>query len=117
MNTLRPAIAGALLWVTAVAGAQSASARPGLSVTPAQPAPGGIVRLTLRAAGGDSVSAVQGTMAGEPLHFVRATGGEWHALGGIPVDAARRVTARVEFKHDGIAESLQLEVPVPPIPQ
>ena len=34
-------------------------------------------------------------MAGEPLHFVAAPRGAWHAIGGIPVDAPDSVVARV----------------------
>ena len=54
-------------------GAQSAR----LSVLPAHPAPGALVRVVLAAppARGDSVVAVSGTLAREPLHFTLAGNG------------------------------------------
>ena len=59
-----------------------------LSAVPQSPEPGAIVRLTLTApTGADPVVSVHGTLAGEPLHFMRASGRAWHAIGGVPVEA------------------------------
>lgn len=89
-----------------------------LSVDPVEPAPGAIARLTLDVDAGAAVSDVSGTMAGEPLHFERAGRGEWHAIGGIPVDAMRSVTARVELRRErGNVERIEVRIPVPPIPK
>lgn len=103
--------------VPAVAQAEVAP-HPRLSVYPAQPAPGAIARLTLRVAASDAVSGVEGTMAGEALHFVRASRGEWHAIGGVPVDAVRSVTARAVLRRArGASEIVAIRIPVPPIPK
>jgi len=92
--------------------------RPVLSVSPMQPAPGAVARLTLRVPTGQSVTKVEGTMAGEPLHFVRAAGGAWHAIGGVPVDATRSLTARAEVQlANGATESVQLAIALPPPPK
>lgn len=92
--------------------------KPTLAVAPAQPAPGAVARLTLRTSAADSITSVRGTMAGEPLHFVRAEGGAWHAIGGIPVDASRSVTARADVhRADGSSETVQLTIAVPPPPR
>src|SRR5256885_10258061 len=59
-----------------------------LSAVPQSPEPGAIVRLTLTTpTGADPVVSVHGTLAGEPLHFMRASGRAWHAIGGVAVEA------------------------------
>lgn len=83
-----------------------------LTAVPASPEPGAIVRLTLSApSAADPIVAVRGTIAGEPLHFIRAGAGVWHALGGVPVEtedslfgiatveraSGKREVARVRF--------------------
>jgi murein DD-endopeptidase MepM/ murein hydrolase activator NlpD len=108
------------LWAQTAGPAKDAAplTQPALSVTPAQPAPGGIARLTLRVPVGDSIASVRGTMAGEPLHFVRIAEGAWHAIGGVPVDAARSVVVRAEVQRgDGTTESVRLAIAVPPPPK
>ena len=68
---------------------------PPLSVAPMRPKPGAIVRLTLgRFSTTDSITAVRGELAGEPLHFILSSNGTWHAIAGIPVDATGSLTAR-----------------------
>src|SRR5258705_13825850 len=48
-----------------------------LAIAPEQPLPGAIIRVTLRDAhvADDSIVAVRGMLAGEPLHFLVAGGG------------------------------------------
>lgn len=76
------------------------------------------MRITLRTAAGDAVDAVSGSMAGEPLHFLRASDTTWHAVGVVPVDAVRSVSARVQVRRrDGSTAPLQVAVAVPPIPK
>jgi len=87
---------------------------PRLTATPARPEPGALVRLTLTA---DSVTSVTGTMAGEPLHFMRAGARVWHALGPVPVDASRRLIAHASLvRASGAMETLTVAVAVPPPP-
>jgi murein DD-endopeptidase MepM/ murein hydrolase activator NlpD len=90
---------------------------PRLSATPTRPEPGAIVRLTLRAPPNDTIAAIHGSMAGEPLHFIRAQAGVWHAIGGVPVDAARNVVARAIVEHSsGATDTLRVVVTIPPVP-
>ena len=106
-------IALLLAGVTSQAVAQDAR----LAVEPAEPAPGGIVRVTLRVGGADdSIVAIRGTLAGEPLRFI---GGDstFRAIGGVPVDATDSVMTRVYVqRRSGTTDTLLLAVSVPPPP-
>jgi murein DD-endopeptidase MepM/ murein hydrolase activator NlpD len=101
-----------LMAVTSAVSAQT----PRLSAIPSRPEPGAIVRLSLRASG-SSVSSVQGTLAGEPLHFVRTDSG-WHAIGGIPTDAQGNISARA-FVHlaSGQVDTVRATMVLPLIPK
>ena len=101
-----------LMAVTSAAGAQA----PRLLATPSRPAPGAIVRLSLRA-NGSGVSSVKGTLAGEPLHFIRTDSG-WHAIGGIPTDAQGNISARA-FVHlsSGQVDTVRATMVLPLIPK
>ena len=79
-----------------VGAAELSAQQAHLAVTPTRPAPGALVRLTLTAGAlkSDSIVAVTGTMAGEPLHLVRAHGA-WRAIGAVPIDSGGEVVARV----------------------
>ncbi|MEK7402201.1 MAG: M23 family metallopeptidase [Gemmatimonadota bacterium] len=87
-----------------------------LSVAPQKAEPGAIVRLTLGGlARRDSVRAIRGEMVGEPLHFVRADSGRWRAIGPVPVDAAKSVSARVVVTlASGRVDTARARVEVPP---
>lgn len=101
-----------------MAAAASAQPRPRFVATPSKPQPGAIVRLSLtRADSVGAVTSVEGTLAGEPLHFVRA-GSEWHAIGGVPTDAQGKVNARayVTFA-SGRVDSLRATMVLPVIPK
>jgi len=95
-------------------GAQSAR----ITIVPARPAPGALVRVILAAgpARGDSVVAVSGTMAGEPLHFGLAGAGRYRAVGGIPVDAASTTAEAVVTHASGRADTVRAEIALPPLP-
>jgi murein DD-endopeptidase MepM/ murein hydrolase activator NlpD len=95
-------------------GAQSAR----ISVFPARPAPGALVRVTVATgpAGADSVVAVSGTMAGEPLHFARSASGSYRATGGMPVDAASTTAEAVITHTSGRADTVRAEIALPPLP-
>lgn len=90
---------------------------PRLSVAPATPAPGTIVRLMLAdSAPEDPIVAARGTLAGEPLRFLAGDDG-LGAIGGIPVDATDSVLARVIVKRrSGAFDTLVVAVGVPPRP-
>lgn len=104
---------GALL---ALSGATLGAQQPRLAITPARPLPGTLVTLTLSNLGArDSVVAVTGTMAGEPLHF--AWNGGRSAIGAVPVDSVHAIEAMVVVRRaSGRAESLHVSVKPPPLP-
>jgi murein DD-endopeptidase MepM/ murein hydrolase activator NlpD len=110
-----------LLFAAALGGAllvAPAAAQPHLSVSPAHPLPGGVVTLTLRDAGdgSDSIVAIRGTMAGEPLHF-EAVRREHRAIGAVPVDSVASVTAHaLVTRASGRVDTLSVAVEVPPLP-
>ena len=112
---LRYAALGAfLVFSTARLGAQGAL----LSISPARPLPGALVTLTLQNLGHDrdSVVAIAGTMAGEPLHFVASRSGR-RALGAVPVDSVTTVEAIVVVtRASGKRDTLRASVTPPPLP-
>lgn len=92
--------------------AQSAS----LAFSPAAPAPGAVVRITLRdnGASSDSIARISGTMSGEPLHFTRAGPATWRAIGPITVDAKGDVEASVVIERlSGALDSARASVSIP----
>jgi len=96
-------------------GAQTAR----ISVAPTHPDPGAIVRLTLSAPTlhADSVVSLRGAMAGEPLHFIAATPGKWHAIGAVPVDATGSLVASVIVQRvSGKTETVRARLVLPKLP-
>ena len=90
-----------------------------LTAAPARPEPGAIVRLTLSApvSRADSVVSVRGTLAREPLHFIRLTPGTWHAIGGVPVDTeGTLVASAVIERSSGRTESAKVRFLLPKVP-
>ena len=92
---------------------------PRLTVVPARPAPGAIVRLALSpgARTGDTVRAVAGTMSGEPLHFSRAGTTVFRAIGAVPVDSGTTTTAQAVITWtSGRADTVETVIVLPPFP-
>ena len=91
-----------------------------LSIAPVRPEPGAIVRLTLAAPVGssaDGIVSIHGSMAGEPLHFLPAAPGTWHAIGAVPVEATGTLLADAEVRHaSGKIESVRTRVFLPKLP-
>lgn len=105
--------------LVALAATHAAAQTSTLSVAPAEPAPGSLIRLTLTApvTGDDSIVAIRGTMAGEPLRFLPGDSSRFGATGPIPVDATDSVTARVFVeRRSGAADTLVVAVTLPPKP-
>ena len=89
-----------------------------LAIAPVRPQPGALVILTISNVGNarDSIVAIRGTMAGEPLHFV-ASRATYRAIGAVPVDSAGAITARVIIaRASGRADTLSASVVTPPLP-
>src|SRR5207249_1794617 len=89
----------AFLGVTS-ASAQSVAGPPSLTWRPRAPLEGSAVVLQLSAGADDSVAAVHGELAGEPLHFERTPHG-WRALAAVPFDRADSVAARATIDRAG----------------
>src|SRR3954471_6572873 len=90
--------------------------QPHLSIEPAHPATGTLVRVVLDhgATNGDTAVAVIGTMAGEPLHFRPASNGRLQALGAVPLDVSDSLVAAVEIvRRSGVTDSARLSLPYP----
>jgi murein DD-endopeptidase MepM/ murein hydrolase activator NlpD len=106
-------ILAATLSVASVLPAQA----PRATITPSRPQPGALVTIVVSdTARADSITTIEGTMAGEPLHFVPAGPRKWRALGPVPVDAAGRVTAQVVVgRVASAADTLSAWVTVPPM--
>lgn len=108
-----------LIALTVLCSSTLAAQQPTLTIVPAQPAPGAIVRLTLH--GVDSASRISGTMSGELLHFTRSTSGTWRAIGPVSVDAIDEVPATVIVERatgviDTVVATVTLLKPKPPRP-
>jgi murein DD-endopeptidase MepM/ murein hydrolase activator NlpD len=87
-----------------------------LTVTPRQPEIGSLVRLSFRRSkdAEDSVVAITGWMAGEPLHFRPGGPGSERAFGLVPLEASDSVVARVYVQYaSGSLDTLRSSVAVP----
>jgi murein DD-endopeptidase MepM/ murein hydrolase activator NlpD len=83
------------------------------------PEPGAIVRLTLAAppSPADAIVSISGSMAGEPLHFIRSSAGTWHAIGAVPVDATGSLFADAEVRRvSGNTETVRARLNLPAVP-
>jgi len=89
-----------------------------LTATPASPEPGAIVRLTLATGSNvDPVVSVRGALAGEPLHFRKTRSGQWHAIGGVPVDTEGTMQANAVIqRQSGASEIARVRFVLPKIP-
>jgi murein DD-endopeptidase MepM/ murein hydrolase activator NlpD len=90
-----------------------------LSIAPASPDPGAVVRLTLStsASPADSIVSIRGALAGEPLHFIASPAGAWHALGAVPVDAEGSLVASVYLtRASGKVETVRARLALPKLP-
>lgn len=73
---------------------------------------GSMFEVTASAAG-ETITAVEGTFAGEPLHFQTGSDGALAALAAAPVDAEGALSMDVEIRYaSGRTEALSLDVPV-----
>jgi len=82
------------------ASAQSVAAPPRLVSRPRVPLEGSVLLLDLHPRAGDSVTAVRGELAGEPLHF-EPVGDGFRALAAVPLGPADSVAARATIERVG----------------
>jgi len=95
---------------------RGAAQQPRLAIEPRQPSGGTLVRLTIDrlARHDDSVVAVTGTMAGEPLHFRPAANGKLQALGAVPIDVSDSLAVRVHVAwHSEVVDTFTLLLTYP----
>ena len=104
----------AVFFASALAATVARAQGPQLSISPAQPGPGSIVRLSLSGVNGSDGLVIDGAMAGEPLHFRRNASGTWHSLGGIPVDATGEIVARAFVEREpGVIDTVLASITIP----
>jgi murein DD-endopeptidase MepM/ murein hydrolase activator NlpD len=90
--------------------------QPRLSLEPARPSTGALVRVTLDRVerAGDTIEAIRGTMGGEPLHFLPAASGKLQALGAVPLDVSDSLVAIVEVvRQSGAVDTAHLALKYP----
>ncbi len=102
----------ALSLVPAVLTAQGTAAPPQVVWSPRLPLQGSLVRVLVRPPAGDSVRAVSGELAGEPLHFERFADG-FEALGAVPFGTDDSATARLVMERaDSTSDTVAAALPV-----
>jgi murein DD-endopeptidase MepM/ murein hydrolase activator NlpD len=97
---------------------------PRMTLSAKQPSGGTLVKVTIDRASSaiDTVVAITGAMAGEPLHFLNAGSGKFQALGAVPVDVSDSIVASaIVARQSGRADTLRLLLKyahhAPPQPQ
>ena len=92
--------------------AHGAAALPPLAWRPRVPIEGSVLLLGLSSRAGDSVVAVRGELAGEPLHFERVND-EFRAIAAVPLGVRDSVTVHVTRERTGGAsDTVAVSVPV-----
>jgi murein DD-endopeptidase MepM/ murein hydrolase activator NlpD len=92
--------------------AQGVAGTPQVAWRPRLPLQGSVVLLAVRLPIADSVIAVRGELAGEPLHFELGADG-FRAVGAVPWDASDSVTTRVVVERaGGLADTVTASLPV-----
>src|SRR5439155_17637899 len=99
----RDLVALTLCLVPAVATAQATAVAPCVAWWPRRPLQGSLVRLVVHPPAGDSVTAVLGDLAGEPLHFEQLEDG-FQALGAVPFSALDSTAVHVVVERAGVAD-------------
>lgn len=108
--------AAAVAVLTLITPEISGAQQPRLTLSPANPATGSLLRVTLDRGvrAGDSIVAVSGTMGDEPLHFRSAGKGTLQALSAIPVDVSDSLVATVELmRQSGAVDTARLALRYP----
>lgn len=118
MTDTRARAAAILASVLLLAGVALPAQQARLAIAPERPLPGALVSLTVSNVDdpSDSLVAITGAMAGEPLHF-RQSRTVYRAIGAVPVDFAGVVTARaIVTRASGRSDTLHATVTPPPLP-
>jgi murein DD-endopeptidase MepM/ murein hydrolase activator NlpD len=88
---------------------------PRVTVAPVQPVPGALVRFTIvDSAPSSPIVSARGTLAAEPLAFLAADSGRFHAIGVVPTEAADSIAATVIYwRANGSADTLRVPIVIP----
>jgi murein DD-endopeptidase MepM/ murein hydrolase activator NlpD len=99
--------------VTAAAATHASIAAPiEVSLVPEQPVQGTLFVIQVRGADG-GIAAVQGTFAGEVLHFERLRDGHFRAVAAVPIDVSGSSPLELVVEGaGGVRRSLRQSVPV-----
>lgn len=111
---VRRCCAVAALACSLIVGATAAQNAPLVEWRPRFPLQGSVVLVGVRPppGAGDSVTAVHGELAGEPLHFDLAAG-EFRAVGAVPLDAGDSATAQLVIERlGGTGDTVWASLPV-----
>ncbi len=109
-------VLGAMVAVLAAARGPAERSAAAIDWAPPRPRQGSPVQILIRpdtAGGGSHPVAIQGSLAGQPLHFEPARRGGWHALGGIPVSAPESIPLTLTITYpEGEPEHRFARIPV-----
>ena len=85
-----------------------------ISWQPATLVQGSILRLGVRPSseGGETVVAVAGEVAGQPLHFEADSTGAFWALAGLPIDAAKQYSVDLVLRYPDRSDTIAVSLPV-----
>jgi len=101
-----------LCLLPAIATGQATVVAPRVVWWPRFPVQGSLVRVLVRPSAGDSVTALSGELAGEPLHFERIADG-FTALGALPLGSDDSARARLVIERtDSTSDTLVVALPV-----
>jgi hypothetical protein len=91
------------------------AARIAVETVPSPPAQGSVLWLVVRPAGAPDTSlTLDGTAAGEPLHFERLRGGRFRSLVGVPLDVGDTLLVTLRLSTGEATDTLTVAVAVPP---
>lgn len=101
------ALALALLAARSVAAQEVA-----IETEPARPVRGALVRLRITPTGADPVTALEGTIAEEPLHFSRSDTIGWVGLAGIPIEGDDSLAIELVLHHGDRTDTVRTAIAV-----
>lgn len=110
---LRSSLAPAALLGLVFALPSSAAGQVALETTPARPARGMLIRLTVTPTITDLVTGMAGEVAEEPLHFQSENGGvTWHTLAPVPVEGGDSLPILLYVTHGGRTDTVHTAIGV-----
>jgi hypothetical protein len=104
---MRRGAAVVLLALEAASGWARLGAQAVLQTEPSPPARGSVVWLLVRPAGApDSSQSLDGTVAGEPLHFERLPDGRFRSVAGLPLEGGDSLPVTLRLAHGATTDTV-----------